>query len=184
MERFFVTIIALALLGTTTATATSGVDAAINIILQRPNAPTPDSSWAVPVNVSLHRDGVLIYERTIGLNEYGLWRGYLPVAAGIYDVRIKHAHTLGNICRGVELKNRTWLRAGVLLEGDANNDNRIRISDFGILRNAINFGRYDPRSDFNEDGRVDMDDYALLSSNYMMSGDIEISCNMQVKRED
>ena len=68
---------------------------------------------------------------------------------------------------------------GELLEGDADDDNRIRITDFGILRNAYFTDEgdpdFDPRADFDEDDRIRIRDFSLLRLNYFQSGDIEVT---------
>jgi hypothetical protein len=59
---------------------------------------------------------------------------------------------------------------GTLLVGDANNDNRVNISDFTIL--AATFGKslgmpgYDARADLNGDNNVNISDFTLLASNF------------------
>ena len=64
-----------------------------------------------------------------------------------------------------------------LLAGDANGDNRVDSSDFGILIGAYGSAAnvpgsgYDPRADFDASGTVDSDDFALLIGNYGVAGD-------------
>ena len=64
-----------------------------------------------------------------------------------------------------------------LLTGDANNDNSVDSSDFGILINAyggdssISGSGYDIRADFNCDGVVDSSDFGLLIGNFNTLGD-------------
>ena len=64
----------------------------------------------------------------------------------------------------------------LLLAGDANNDNSVDSSDFGLLIGAFNTSLkipgsgYDPSVDFNDDGSVDSTDFSLLINNYNTTG--------------
>lgn len=61
--------------------------------------------------------------------------------------------------------------------GDANNDNSIDATDFGIFVSAYNSDAsvpgsgYDARADFNSDGLVDPTDFGLFVGNYGAVGD-------------
>ena len=64
-----------------------------------------------------------------------------------------------------------------LTPGDANGDNSVDTTDFGVLigayggDQAIPNSGYDPQADFNCDGKVDTSDFALLVGGYGMTGD-------------
>ena len=64
-----------------------------------------------------------------------------------------------------------------LQSGDANNDNSVDTTDFGILVGAYNSGSalpgsgYDPTADFNGDGSVDTTDFGILVGSYNLTGD-------------
>ena len=64
----------------------------------------------------------------------------------------------------------------VLLAGDANNDNSVDSTDFGILIGAFNTSAsipgsgYDATADFNCDGSVDSTDFGLLINNFNNMG--------------
>lgn len=66
--------------------------------------------------------------------------------------------------------------AVTLLPGDANNDNSVDSTDFGLLIGAYNTmasvpnSGYDPTVDFNGDGSVDSTDFGILIGNYNMQG--------------
>jgi hypothetical protein len=84
--------------------------------------------------------------------------------------------------RNVAVASQTTVAMGTLREGDADNDNRVRASDFAILRatyfkNAGDVG-FDARADFDVDQRVRSSDFALLRSNYFASGDIEVTTTL------
>jgi len=154
----------------------------INVTLQRPNAPAPDPSWAVPVHFALYPPGdpnTIRYEWDMTLDQSGSWSGDLVLETGLYDVRLKNIHTLRNVRRNVNIIGPMTIDMGELHEGDANNDNRVRIADFGILRQAYftdeGDPNFDPRADFDEDNRIRITDFALLRMNYFQEGDIEVT---------
>ena len=65
-----------------------------------------------------------------------------------------------------------------LLVGDANGDNSVDATDFGLLvvscynsDRSIPGSGYDPTCDFNGDGTIDATDFGLFVGNYGLSGD-------------
>lgn len=73
----------------------------------------------------------------------------------------------------IDASNRNVSGLTVMLPaGDANSDNSVDSSDFGILIGAFNTAAalpgsgYDPTADFNSDGVVDSTDFGLLIGNY------------------
>ena len=91
----------------------------------------------------------------------------------------------------LRMKGAIWLAAAVpvnasssdvsgvtalLLAADANNDNSVDATDFGVLVSAYNTflnvpgSGYDPTADFNCDGSVDATDFGLLVGNYNTVG--------------
>jgi hypothetical protein len=91
---------------------------------------------------------------------------------GTYDIGVKNSHTLRNLVGGVTLVAGTnTIYFGTLLEGDANDDNYVNISDFSLLSAGFHPG-YDARADFNEDGVVNIGDFSLLATNFGAHGDI------------
>ena len=151
----------------------------ITVDLQRPAAPPPDPSWAVPVHLSLHPcgdAGTVCYQWDLTLDHNGTWSGELDVYTGLYDVRLKNVHTLRNVRRGVEISTTNSIDLGTLLEGDASGDNYVKGDDFSILR-TVYFKQegqagFDSRADFDEDGWVKGSDFSLLRTNYWKQGDI------------
>jgi len=155
---------------------------ALNVTLQRPNALPPHLSWAVPVHFALYPPGdpdTICHEWDLTLDESGQWSDWLVIFTGLYDARIKNMHTLRNVRRNVDFSGPMTINMGELHEGDANGDNRIRITDFGILRSAYFTSEgdpgFDPRADFDEDKRIRIADFALLRMNYFQNGDIEVT---------
>jgi len=98
------------------------------------------------------------------------------VAPGFYDVTIKGAKNLRVSLPGVFVGDTTILPDVSLPAGDANNDNSVDSTDFGLLIGAFNTSAtlpgngYDPACDFNFDGSVDSTDFGLLIGNYGQSG--------------
>ncbi len=143
-------------------------------------AAAPDASWATPMLLTVHEPG-----STMPLASYAVTTtnsGQFVVAGfpiGIFDLKLKGLHTLRNTLRGVTLgEGSLALDFGVLLEGDANNDNVVNTTDLSIYSAA--FGKhkgeagYDARADFNNDALVDAADLALLQLNFGKHGDIVI----------
>jgi hypothetical protein len=95
------------------------------------------------------------------------------MAAGTYEIRVKHSHTL-QVMQTVTLAGSNTQDFGTLLEGDANNDNQVILVDFSIL--AGSFGKcegttgFDGRADFNEDDCITLTDFSLLATNFGQGG--------------
>ena len=114
----------------------------------------------------------------------------LNVPAGTYDIYAKGYHYLRSRVVGdsvvVDSTTPPELRfywrsstgdvvADTLRGGDANDDNRINLTDFGVL--ASTFGAFDVargsqawQADFNGDGAVNLADFGILASNFGESG--------------
>ncbi|PKO21106.1 MAG: hypothetical protein CVU38_16430 [Chloroflexi bacterium HGW-Chloroflexi-1] len=154
----------------------------LTVSLQRPNSPPPSAPWAVPVHLALYPPGnstTICQQWDLTLDQNGRWSGYLDLFSGTYDVRVKNMHTLRNVKRNVAITGPLTIDMGTLLEGDADNDNRVRSSDFALL-SAAYFTRegdpgFDPRADFDEDNRIRSSDFALMSADYFGTGDIEVT---------
>nr|MBC7244149.1 carboxypeptidase regulatory-like domain-containing protein [Chloroflexota bacterium] len=131
--------------------------------------PTPPNvRWVTPLTVTV---GSTEYAVTTDTSGYFTVTGLTP---GTYDIRVKHAHTLRNVKRGVTLvAGQNNIDFGTLLEGDANNNNCVDMLDFVILRSKFG-STTDLRADFNQDGVVDMLDFVRLRANFGRCGDIEV----------
>jgi len=154
----------------------------LTVTLQRPNSPPPSAPWAVPVHLALYPPGdpnTICHQWDLTLDQNGQWSGYLDLFTGAYDVRLKNMHTLRNVKRSVAILGPLTIDMGTLLEGDADDDNRVRSSDFALLRAAYFTQEggpgFDPRADFDEDNRIRSSDFALLRGNYFATGDIEVA---------
>ena len=97
--------------------------------------------------------------------------------AGTYDVWIKGSKNLAVLVPNVVVGASSGTVSNVILPAaDANGDNSVDTSDFGVLvggyngDSAIPGSGYDPAADFNFDGVVDTSDFALLVGQYNNTG--------------
>jgi hypothetical protein len=101
------------------------------------------------------------------------------VIPGNYDITAVSEHTLLNVKRNVTvIAPCTTVNLGTLLEGNANNNDRVNILDFGLL--ATSYGKskgnvaYNPMADFDRNDIVNIFDFGLLSMNYLKIAPIEV----------
>ena len=91
---------------------------------------------------------------------------------GTYDVNIKGGKNLSVTIPNVTVSGAAALPTVTLPAGDANDDNSVDTSDFGLLVGAYNGDAtlpgsgYDPIADFNFDGVVDTTDFGILVGEY------------------
>jgi hypothetical protein len=100
-------------------------------------------------------------------------------AFNVYDITVVSPHTLFNVKRNVAISgNNTSVNVGTLLEGNANNDEKVNIQDFGIL--ASTYGKlsgdagFDARADFDRNDKINITDFGLLAANYGKYNPIEV----------
>ena len=99
------------------------------------------------------------------------------VPEGTYDLAIKGSKWLQRVV-AIDATNGpvSGVRAS-LPGGDANNDNSVDSTDFGLLIGTYNSNinlvgsGYDVHEDFNDDGSVDSTDFGILIGNYNQRGD-------------
>ena len=101
----------------------------------------------------------------------------VSVAPGVYDVRIEGGKNLAVLVSNVTIAGTTGAVPDVRLSaGDANGDNSVDSTDFGILIGAFGSDASVPGSgyaasaDFNFDGLVDSTDFSLLIGEFNNSG--------------
>lgn len=167
-----------------TPTATPDPSSTMTLTLQvalqgRGAAPSP--RWVVPLTVVLGApdNGSARYTYDLICDAQGRLT-ITDIPQGVYDVRVRRATSLENVCRRRSLGPGTHvLDMGVLREGDSNQDGTINILDFALLASSYGTASgqpgYDARSDLNGDGRIDILDFSLLASNYGMRGPLEVS---------
>ncbi len=104
--------------------------------------------------------------------------GFFTVTTGLpdgsYNYYVKGIKWLANSGNLVISGGSARPEMGTLRGGDANNDNTVGATDFGITR--ATFGKspgdpgYDARADFNNDGPVNTQDYNLVKGNFGQAG--------------
>ena len=117
-----------------------------------------------------------VYTQTVTVGTDGNFSLY-PVQTDTGTLHIKGAKYLAaNIA--YDVRQNPMPNAQVTLPtGDANNDNSVDSSDFGLLigaygsSSAIIGSGYDPNIDFNGDGIIDSTDFGLLIGNFGSVGD-------------
>ena len=95
---------------------------------------------------------------------------------GTYTWWVKGSRTLAN-AGTIELTGASLSQdMGILLAGDADNDNMVDMRDFNMMRNSFakSVGQqgYDARADFNNDNVVNIADYTLIRKNFGLGGKI------------
>jgi len=106
----------------------------------------------------------------------GLMSVSSKIAEGEYKVLVKHPQYLQRL-KNININASLIETIPELLAGDVNDDNKVNISDFGILAGTYNLESgdigYDARADFNVSLKVDISDFGLLAGNYNIFGDTE-----------
>ncbi len=156
-----------------TSSPTSVVVIVGHVTIQgRPAQPNPRQS--VPITLTLKLSGggpESNYSATTDAS------GYFTVTApgpGAYDYRVKNPQTLANAGNAALANGTNAVEMGLLLTGDANNDNCVNVQDFSLLKNT--FGKsvgdpgYDARADFNGDTSISVVDFNLQKNNFGICG--------------
>ncbi|MBK8021938.1 MAG: hypothetical protein IPK19_11070 [Chloroflexi bacterium] len=144
------------------------------VILQgRPAAPSDQLVTTLKITLIPQAGGAPVFDELVTTDDTG--RLTVTVTPGAYHIRVKGTHTLARVVSATLVPGDNVLDVPQLLEGDANDDNTVNISDFSIL--AASFARavgqagYDARADFNGDAIVNISDFSLLASNFTQVGE-------------
>jgi len=151
----------------------------VNISVQLQGSSRPDpAGWAIPVTVTIddteyHCDTAKADDEDKAICQID------ELTPGTYTITIISDTTLQNIRENVVISaGDNAVDMGTLLEGDANQDGIINISDFGILAVAFmkSYGEdgYDPQADFDRNGIVNISDFGLLAVNFMQTSPIQV----------
>jgi dipeptidyl aminopeptidase/acylaminoacyl peptidase len=173
----------------TTGSSSSLADINIRVTLQ--GGSRPDAGWVVPLTVKLFTPGtstpvnVLTAAPVYTFNPTTLRNGTNAVAQisgvtpGTYDISVVSPGCLTNVRRGVIISAvANDISLGTLLAGNANDDNKINIQDFGVL--AASYARgvgetgYDARADFDRSGRINIADFGLLAASYAKNAPVAV----------
>jgi RHS repeat-associated protein len=147
------------------------------VILEGRENSAPDPAYSEPLTVQLLEPGTStgVYTATVTTDDTGSFSlGSLPL--GTFDLRVKNSHALAakvaNVTLGI---GANAVQFGTLLEGDANDDNQINLTDASLLVTA--FGAqagqpgFNPQADFNNSGQINIRDFSLLATSFGLSGD-------------
>ncbi|MBL8131813.1 MAG: carboxypeptidase regulatory-like domain-containing protein, partial [Anaerolineae bacterium] len=171
--------------GVTTGSDTPNIDFTLDLfgttgtingsvtLVSRP--PKPHPRWSIPmwVRITPQGGGAPVFNQMVMTDPYGLFLapGILP---GSYRIWGKGTRSLANAVNVTVVLGNSPIDLGELIEGDANDNNVVTITDFSIL--AASFTRstgqigFDARSDFNGDGTVNILDFSLLAASFGQSG--------------
>jgi len=152
----------------------SGVNASIAVQLQ--GGLRPASGWSVPLSVKFFEPGtltdgdILSADPLYSFESISVLSGGQAVATvgeilpGIYDISLDAPHCLTAFKQSVIIEgDQTRVDMGILLEGNANNDQKISIKDFGLL--LASYGalagqpRYSAAADFDLNNEVNIADF-------------------------
>jgi Tol biopolymer transport system component/subtilisin family serine protease len=167
-------------------------EAEVNISVGLQGSSRPDSGWVIPLTLKLFITGnttpvdVLTATPISTFNLITARSGNITASAqilevipGAYDITVTSPHCLTNVKRGIMITAPSnTINLGTLLEGNANDDNKINIQDFGIL--AGTYGKssgdtgFDARADFDRSNKISITDFGLLAANYGKYSAIEV----------
>jgi hypothetical protein len=94
---------------------------------------------------------------------------------GLYSWRVKNPQFLANAGRvTLGAESPTGVDLGLMIAGDANDDNAVNLQDFSPLRSAFGKGCGQPGyiegADFNGDCAINLGDFGLLRNNFGLVG--------------
>jgi parallel beta-helix repeat protein len=140
-----------------------------------------DSTWVTPLVVRFFNNSTTLEMGWSPINvttdAYGNFT-IVGIDPGIYDVGVKNWTSLSKLNTSVTLTdgNTTVVNFGSLLEGDANNDDKVNILDLSALGSAFGTSTggagWNDKADFNRDGKVNILDLSALGSDYGLQGDL------------
>lgn len=141
--------------------------------------PAPAASWQTPLVVTLSRSGERgpRYVLAAATDARGVFTITAAIEPGVYRLRVKGLHTLGNLLPGTPLtRGVNLVNVGTLKEGDAYGDNSVDLRDVSVLAHAWGATQgqsdFDARADLDEDNAIGSADLALLRANLGLRGDI------------
>ncbi len=152
---------------TPTPTATPVACALVGTVTLQGRPAAPGPRWITALRVKI---GDIVH--SVVTDDSGRFAidGLQP---GVFDISVKNDRSLSRLIGGVTLSSGTTeLDFGLLLEGDANNDDLVNISDFSVLATGF-YPAHDERADFNRDGLVNINDFSLLAVNFGTRGERE-----------
>ena len=177
--------------GSLTASETISIDvveeASVDVSVTLQGSGRPDAGWVVPLTVNLFTPGadvltgipVYTFDLTTAKSDSFAVVQVSGIIPGTYDISATTPHCLTNVKRGVVITaSSTAVDLGIMLEGNADDDNAINIADFGIM--ATLYGKssgdigYDVHADFDRNGIVNISDFSLLAGNFGKIAPVEV----------
>jgi hypothetical protein len=165
--------------------------AAINISIVLQGSSRPAAAWNVPLTVKFFTSGNTTPVDVLKATPFSTFSvttaksgnttaALVPnIISGNYDISVTSPHCLINVKRNVVIITPlTSLNMGTLLEGNANNDEKVNIQDFGLLAKTYGKQRgqegFDENADFDRNDLINITDFGLLASNYGKHSSIEV----------
>ena len=138
--------------------------------------------WADTIEVTAHMvgDPIPAYKFVTATDTQGHFSVGTGIYTGTYDVAVRNMSSLPNMRPGVVFTETSShdIDFGTLIEGDANGDSQVGLSDLVILASAYDASAGDPgyssAVDFNSDGQVGLSDLVMLANNYDQSGPVTV----------
>ena len=136
----------------------------------------PDPLQQLPVSITLKSGATEINFANVTTDASGFFTvSVAGLPDGTYAWRAKGPRYLaasGSInLQGAQI---TQQEMGVMRAGDANNDNRVNIADFGIVKNSFGTSAgqsgYDDRADFTGDQVINANDFNMVKNNFGQAG--------------
>ncbi len=163
-----------------------GANVDISVGLEGVARPDPDG-WVVPLSVRFFSptadvlNDTPLYQCNLATTKSGDYAicQVADLAPGTYDITVASEHTLMNVKRNVVISQPgTSVDMGILMEGNADNDDKISLFDFSIYASAwlTSQGKptFDAGSDFDRNLTIDLPDLVLLAANWLASSPIEV----------
>lgn len=136
------------------------------------------SSYNLPLTVNLYAVGATTPSYQFTPTAAGTGSASFTVsgiAPGVYEVAVKAGTHLQRVKTVTVTAGSNSTDFGVLLGGDASNDNKVNFVDFSVLTSTWELsqgdGSYDARANFNGDVTVDLLDFSIMSSNWNVDGE-------------
>jgi hypothetical protein len=107
---------------------------------------------------------------------------------GTYDLVLKYGKSLSLVETITLVDGANSIDMGMLLTGDANDDNLVELTDFSILASVYGLDQgdngYDGRADFTGDDAVELTDFSILASNYGLEGETRMESAPPLRTPD
>jgi hypothetical protein len=176
--------------GTASIIVTQSVNMSIEVVLQ--GGSRPDSGFNIPITVKFFSRGTInpvdvlnatpVYTFNLNTTKSGNNSATAQITganSGAYDISVVSPHCLVNVKRNVIVTPNIAVNMGTLLEGNANDDNKINIQDFGVLaatyKKSPGDSGYNAQADFDRNDKINITDFGMLAANYSKTSPNELN---------